>query len=487
MAALKTLATMPDGLRNSAVRAVKLYVYRAGLARILELQDAYEGFGAFRFDPAEVLAGGKRWDGFLGSLEDPKKRKAAGVAVVAPFSVSTEAATALLAPLLDICNVAIQLGSLPASGTVGALVASKKPGCGVVAALAAIGAHMGPMLRGCHLGRDFGSEEVFSEKIGALIPAKAYSLRGGVELARLYVAFLRAVAWFAGGGAWSATKFTLNLGQLWVILSSMQLCTPDSPLVADMLTSAKEQIDAMAEAKTRAAAAKAASKAARGAKPAAKTAAAASSTRPAPAKPTPPAPVTGAAPPAAAAAQKRVSPSAPENAAQAVDAQEPDAQEEDARGPDAPEEEDAPEEDAPEEDAPEEEDAQEEDAQEEDAQEPDAQEEDAQEEDAQEEDAQEVPDRGPPADRRPAPLAASAAPANHSPAPLAASAAPANHSSAASGHASRAALTGAAPPPARSAPAARAPQAAPAARHHAPAGSARPSTQIAGTFNLDEL
>ena len=481
MAALKTLATMPDGLRNSAVRAVKLYVYRAGLARILELQDAYEGFGAFRFDPAEVLAGGKRWDGFLGSLEDPKKRKAAGVAVVAPFSVSTEAATALLAPLLDICNVAIQLGSLPASGTVGALVASKKPGCGVVAALAAIGAHMGPMLRGCHLGRDFGSEEVFSEKIGALIPAKAYSLRGGVELARLYVAFLRAVAWFAGGGAWSATKFTLNLGQLWVILSSMQLCTPDSPLVADMLTSAKEQIDAMAEAKTRAAAAKAASKAARGAKPAAKTAAAASSTRPAPAKPTPPAPVTGAAPPAAAAAQKRVSPSAPENAAQAVDAQEPDAQEpdaqeEDARGPDAPEEEDAPEEDAPEEDAPEE-----------DAQEEDAQEEDAQEEDAQEEDAQEVPDRGPPADRRPAPLAASAAPANHSPAPLAASAAPANHSSAASGHASRAALTGAAPPPARSAPAARAPQAAPAARHHAPAGSARPSTQIAGTFNLDEL
>jgi hypothetical protein len=245
---IKTLSSVPQGIRDALVKLTKKFIYNGILARIREHQETYEGFGEYRFDPEEEVKG-KQWDSFDNLVADERNEK-----VIHPVTVSTEAAYAMIVPFLAASNVITRVGKLPELGALDLMIASETAGADVIRAMVLVRDHMMPLISTDLMSREYEAIRSFRDKLEALVTNKTYVTKGGTTVVSAYVDFLKCIAYMAGNAVWETKKFTLNYEQTILILTNLKICKADDNSVTALIADVKEQVSAVVTAQERAAA-----------------------------------------------------------------------------------------------------------------------------------------------------------------------------------------------------------------------------------------
>jgi hypothetical protein len=187
--------------------------------------------------------------------------------VTTPITVATDVKTGLAGLLLAVADLANAVGKLPAVDPLGALARAPWREASIVRTMQRVTEQTRPGVLSRHpLSRDLEFLGVFRQKFESLVMAKSLVDPGAEAVARLYLDFLKTVAWQAGVWAYEGEHFTLNSTAFLAILSGLAATVPAEavPAAQDTLSFARNQIEIREAAVARTKAAK---------KPAAKPAA----------------------------------------------------------------------------------------------------------------------------------------------------------------------------------------------------------------------
>jgi hypothetical protein len=246
---------------------------------------------------------GKAWMSFDHIIEGGSDRS-----FVRPVTVSTDVKIGLTAVLFAVVNLAGAGGAkVPSDNPAAALAARPYREASIVRVMQGATARMAHVLRREPLNRELSYPLVFSQKLNALVHKACLVDPGTTAVARLYMSFVKVIAWFAAVRAYESGHLTINREVFYSVFASLEAVVSED-VAADVpvsLAYIKAEVDAWELA---AAQAKAAAKA-----PAKK-----------PTAPAAAAPAAAAAAPAAAAAAAAAAPAA---AAAATAARSPEEEE----------------------------------------------------------------------------------------------------------------------------------------------------------------
>jgi hypothetical protein len=219
-AAPRTIVTMPAGIRDALCDTAGKAVHAFVLAQIKVLQaDAAKRGETPMFDNTRLALGERPWQTFEAYIADRPKK--AAPAPAAPVTVMTDAKLGLACLLVAIADLINAHGKLPAADPVGALVASAAPEAAVVRLMVAAAERMRSHLGTTPLDRDLGYPAAFRQKLEALVSTKDYIDPGAEALTRLYVDFLKVVAWHVAVDAYEHEHLTLNRNAFCAVLARL--------------------------------------------------------------------------------------------------------------------------------------------------------------------------------------------------------------------------------------------------------------------------
>ena len=256
-----------------------------------------------------------------------------------PVTISTDVKHVFAGLFAGVAGLINRVGKLPAA-PVAHLKESGVEGATIIALMSSVVTQGAHLLRADPICRELNYPHALRVKLETLVESKAFIDPGADEIVRLFLGFLKVVAWHAAAHAYERDRLTFNRSELLCTIASMGSTIPEDGVVREVLSIVRTSLGTwdmtVAAAKDAAAAAKAAAaaaapKAAPKAAPAAAVAAAAAP-KAAPAaavaaaaapKAAPTAAVAAAAPRAApaaavAAAAPRVAPAAAVAAAAAA-------------------------------------------------------------------------------------------------------------------------------------------------------------------------
>lgn len=305
----RKLTTTSGSLRDAIAGCCGKAVATFALAEIAVLQaDADFREEEPMFDNDGEHAPDKPWQTFDNLVADEPDK-----AVTQPITVMTDVKMALAALLVGVADLVNKVGKLPAVDPLGHLARASWREANIVQLMLATTARARHLLRADPLCRELDYPLVFRQKFEALVASKALVDPGADAISRLFLDFIKVVAWHAAVRAYEQERLTLNRVTFFGILASMEagLSEEESPVVRDVLNLVRTQIETWEAAVAAAKAKKAAAKKADA--PAKKPAALAKKAEPAAeAKVESAAPAAEAAKPAAAAPKPAAAPVAPE-------------------------------------------------------------------------------------------------------------------------------------------------------------------------------
>lgn len=244
MDSIRLVGTQLKAAENSASK----YVYAFFLARLSDLYNESGDPDGFPFPP-DV------YDTFENSLsEEPVK------GLKRPLTVMEDAKILLVACFASLVSVVNDVGALPANGVKDFLVNARAAHAAPVRFMVYTAETMWPHITAGSLSRDLDSVECFRAKIEALVQTKAHVDPGAEELARIFIRFLKCVAWATANFA-VESKVTLNGKFLRSVFRTFG-ALPNVDAGEALMEFFDEQRDFVAEPAPKAAPAKAAPKAA---------------------------------------------------------------------------------------------------------------------------------------------------------------------------------------------------------------------------------
>lgn len=230
-------ASIRDAIAGCVDKALRVYA----LAQIAVLQDD-SNFReeAPRFDNDADDAPARPWQTFENLIsDDPNK------AVTAPVTIATDVKMGLASLFIAVADLINSVGKLPIVDPLSALTASPAREANIVQLMMAVTQQMRPHLRADPMNRDIEFPMVFRRKLEAIVTAKSLVDPGAETVARLYLDFLKVVAWHAGTLAYEHEHLTLNRATLYAILAQQAASVPegDIPVVRDVLSFVRAQVE----------------------------------------------------------------------------------------------------------------------------------------------------------------------------------------------------------------------------------------------------
>ena len=264
----RRLTTTSGSLRDAIAGCCGKAVATFALAQIAVLQaDANLREEEPMFDNDSEHAPDKLWQTFDNLVADEPDK-----AVTQPITVMTDVKMALAALLVGAADLVNQVGKLPAVDPLGHLARTSWREANIVRLMLATTARARHLLRADPLCRELDYPLVFRQKFEALVASKTLVDPGADAISRLFLDFIKVVAWHAAVRAYEQERLTLNRVTFFGTLASMEasLSEEESPVVRDVLNLVRTQIEAWEVAVAQAKAKKpAAKKAAPAKKPAA--------------------------------------------------------------------------------------------------------------------------------------------------------------------------------------------------------------------------
>ena len=235
------LLTVSSKVRDAVAGCVGKAVGAFVLAQVAVLQrDSNERDEEIKFDnnDLEDQPDEKQWQSFDNLIsEDPVK------SVTNLATVATPVKMGLTALLISIADLIGATGKLPVEEPVAHLAAAQYREAGIVRFMAAVNRQMRDCLRADPLCRDIGYDIVFRQKLEALVPNKGLVDRSS-ETIRLFLDFLKVVAWYTASAAYEHGHATLNPETFYSILAYTQatLSGEEAPLARDVLGFVKDAV-----------------------------------------------------------------------------------------------------------------------------------------------------------------------------------------------------------------------------------------------------
>jgi len=250
----RNLVTTGAGVRDAVAACAGRALTTFALAQIAVLQaDANNREELPRLDNESDSAPAKPWQTFDNLIsDDPEK------ATTAPVTIATEVKMGCAVLLVAVADLANHRKKLPPADPLGPLGQAAWREANVVRLMTAATARMRHLLRRDPLCRDLDYPMVFRQKFEAIVASKAYVDPGADQVARLFVDFLKALAWYAGVHAYEGEHLTLNAVTFYSFLASLAAVVPeeDEPVVRDVLSLVQDQVGQWSAARAQAAAAK---------------------------------------------------------------------------------------------------------------------------------------------------------------------------------------------------------------------------------------
>jgi hypothetical protein len=320
---LTTSGSLRDAIASCCGKAVVTFA----LASIAVLQaDADIREEELMFDNEGEHAPDKPWQTFGNLVADEPNK-----AVTQPITVMTDVKMALAALLVGVADLVDKEGKLPAVDPLGHLASAPWREANIVQLMLATTVRARHLLRHDPLCRELNYPFEFRRKFEALVASKTLVDPYADAISRLFLDFIKVIAWHAAARAYEQARltpnrcFTLNHVTFFGILASMEasLSKEESPVVRDVLNLVRTQIGSWKEGVAQAKKLAAPAKKAKPAAPAQKAKPAAPARKlAAPAKKAEPAAPAKKAEPAAPA--KKAAPAAPaKKAAPAAEAGQP--------------------------------------------------------------------------------------------------------------------------------------------------------------------
>ena len=294
----RTLTKSSAGVRDAVAGCIGKSLVVFSLAQIRILQDD-SGLREETpvFDNESDDAPERPWQTFDNIVADGSDKL-----VKTPITVTTDVKMALTSLYIGIADLINHTGKLSVAAPVKTLTESPFREANIVGFLDAVVAQMRPLLKVDPLSRELGYPALFRQKLEVLVSSKALVDPGSETIARLFVDFLKAIAWHAATIAYEHEHLTLNRSTLFAIIGQMGSVVSESavPMVRDVLSFMRTQVEGweVATATRKAAQKKTQAKLAAGKAPAAKpTAAKPATTAAKPATTAAKPPTTAAKPP----------------------------------------------------------------------------------------------------------------------------------------------------------------------------------------------
>ena len=237
----RNLTTMSGSLRDAIAGCCGKAVATFALAEIAVLQaDAILREEEPMFDNDGDHAPDKPWQTFDNLVADEPDKD-----VKQPITVMTDVKMALAALLVGVADLVNEVGKLPAVDPLGHLARTSWREANIVRLMLATTARARHLLRATPLCRELDYPLVFRQKFEALVASKALVDPGADAISRLFLDFIKVVAWHAAVRAYEPEHLTLNRVTFYVILASMEagLSEEESPVVRDVLNLVRTQIE----------------------------------------------------------------------------------------------------------------------------------------------------------------------------------------------------------------------------------------------------
>lgn len=197
---------------------------------------------------------GKAWMSFDHVIEGGSDRS-----FVRPVTVSTDVKIGLTAVLFAVVNLAGARGAkVPSDNPAAALAARPYREASFVRVMLGATARMAHVLLREPLNRELSYPLVFSQKLNALVNKACLVDPGTTAVARLYMSFIKVIAWFAAVRAYESGHLTINREVFYTVFASLEAVVPED-VAADVpvsLAYIKAEVDAweLAAAQAKAAA-----------------------------------------------------------------------------------------------------------------------------------------------------------------------------------------------------------------------------------------
>ena len=244
----RTLASMAASLRNATADCCGKAVAAFVLAAIKGLQDLATAHGEYaEFDNDGEDAPERPWQSFDNLIAEAPEKKLAQ-----PVTVMADAKMALAALLVELADLINGVGKLPAADPLGHLARAPWRGASVVRLMVAVTARCRLLLCADPPCRDHDYPAVFRRKLEALVASKALIDPGADAVTRLFVDFVKVVAWHAAVRAYEHGRLTLNRSTFLSVIASMEagLSREEAPAARDVLSLLRTHLDVWGEAKT---------------------------------------------------------------------------------------------------------------------------------------------------------------------------------------------------------------------------------------------
>jgi hypothetical protein len=250
----RNLTTIGASVRDAIAACVGRALTAFALAEIAVLQaDADFREEAPMFDNDSDRAPDKPWQTFDNLVSDEPEK-----GVTAPITVATDVKMGITSLLIAIADLVNESGKLPAVGPLASLAGTSWRESNIVRLMMAVTAQAKPLLREDPMSRDLDFPLVFRQKFEAIVSSKALVDPGSDTVARLFLNFVKVVAWHAAVLAYEGEHLTLNRVTFYSIIASMQasVSADDAPVVRDVLSYIRGQVEAWEAAIARVKAAK---------------------------------------------------------------------------------------------------------------------------------------------------------------------------------------------------------------------------------------
>jgi hypothetical protein len=241
VASARNLTTASSGVITATSNVVGGALVAYALAQIQLLQaDSEFREEPSQFDNSLIPDDEKIWQTFANiTAKDPEK----GVKV--PVTVTTDVKVAMTSLFIATADLINAKGKMPAVDPLADLSAAHSREANIIRLMTAISAHMRPLLLADPMNRDLSYPGIFRQKLEALVTSKAFIDPGSEDVARMFLDFIKSVAWHVGIRAYEHGHLTLNRMTFFSIIASMEasLSEADAPVVRDVLSYMRDQLD----------------------------------------------------------------------------------------------------------------------------------------------------------------------------------------------------------------------------------------------------
>jgi hypothetical protein len=238
----RELAAIDRSLRESLTRNIKSAVLAFSLAKIAGLQaDGHARGEAVRFDNDCVHAPARSWQSFDNLIaDDPNK------SVKQPITVTNDVKMGLAVLFTRVADLINEVGKPPRGvDPLEHLVGAPWCEAKIVQFMRSAVASARHLLRADPLCRNLEYDQGFRLKLEGLVDSKALITPGADSISQLFLDFIKVVAWHAAVRAYEQEHLTLNRITFYSILASMEAGLPsaDTPVVRDVLSLVRAQVE----------------------------------------------------------------------------------------------------------------------------------------------------------------------------------------------------------------------------------------------------